>query len=67
MIKKYSSNDGQVKYQDFLKIVNELRYREDNEGVLLEAFENINEETSTHISVDKLQEILMSKGEPFSQ
>ena len=33
----------------------------------MESFENINEETNTYISVERLREILMSKGEPFTE
>ena len=33
----------------------------------MESFENINDETNTYISVDRLREILMSKGEPFTE
>lgn len=67
MIKKYGEKDGKIKYQEFLKIVQDMKFREDKEPVLQEAFENINEETNTQISVAKLKEVLMSKGEPFSQ
>ena len=33
----------------------------------MESFENINDETNTYISVERLREILMSKGEVFSE
>lgn len=67
LFKTYASSDGKISYQDFLSCVYEMRFKQDKDEVLQEAFENINEETSTHIPVSKLKEVLMSKGEPFSQ
>ena len=66
MSKLYTSTNGKIKYKDFLKIMEQLRNREDREHVLVEAFENVMEETNTFISVERLKEILSSKGEPFT-
>ena len=55
---KFQSDNGKIKYRDFLQIAWELKSRQDKEIVLLEAFENLMEETNTYIPVERLKEIL---------
>ena len=49
-----------------MQIAWELKHRQDKEIVLLEAFENLMDETNTYITVDRLREVLTQKGEVFS-
>ena len=61
---EYSTTvDNKIKYKDFLAIMNQLKHRKDNKMLLNEAFENIMETTDTSISVDRLREVLTTKGE----
>lgn len=64
--KMYTSTNGKIKSKDFIKIMEELKHRQDRESVLIEAFENIMEDTSTFITIERVKEILTTKGEPFN-
>ncbi len=66
VIAKHGTPEGKIRYKDYLAIITALKNRTDNREELTEAFEDIQDNPGETISVNRLREILTSKGEPFS-